>query len=375
MSPGSPLNRLSFLRTDHSFLSKAVIHPTTSFLLLNELWPLAKDSTKLVYARYQDVKPLIGEDPFKKSEEQLLADYDSARTIPILVFLGINEKDQGLTHGIYSGAPYFALDISSTGSIADQASELRKSLEGKGSKFLEGRMQMNFDAPDAAIFAQARSLVDWNRRNPFCAQCGHQTLSVHGGTKRICPPTDYSASPSTRPPCVARTGVNNITFPRTDPTVIMAVVSVDGKRVLVGRQKRWPSMWYSTLAGFIEPAESIEEAVRREVWEESGVKLGRVVIHSSQPWPYPANLMIGAIAQAAPGGEQINLKHEPELEDARWVLLDEIREALRVGSSGLGEAAGPDYKEGNIRVPPPTAIANQLLQAVVDGFVGDESKI
>jgi NAD+ diphosphatase len=117
----------------------------------------------------------------------------------------------------------------------------------------------------------------------------------------------------------------------------MAVVSADGQRVLLGRQRRWPQYWYSTLAGFLEPAESVEEAVRREVWEESGIKLGRVVVHSTQPWPYPANLMIGAIGQAIPEGEKIDLGNDPELEDAKWFTLDEVREGLRVGTSGLGE--------------------------------------
>jgi NAD+ diphosphatase len=155
----------------------------------------------------------------------------------------------------------------------------------------------------------------------------------------------------------------------------MAVVSHDGKRVLLGRQKRWPPFWYSTLAGFLEPAESVEEAVRREVWEESGVLLGRVVIHSTQPWPYPANLMIGAIAQALPHGEEILLKHDPELEDARWAGLDEIRTALKVGVSGLGEEPPEGYTKGSLRLPPRTAIANQLLQAVVDGFLGEAPKM
>lgn len=149
----------------------------------------------------------------------------------------------------------------------------------------------------------------------------------------------------------------------------MAVVSADGKRILLGRHKRWPPYWYSTLAGFLEPAESVEEAVRREVWEESGIHLGRVVIHSTQPWPYPANLMIGAIGQAIPGGEEVNLGHDAELEDAKWFEADEVREALRVGVSGLGEDPGPDYKEGNLRLPPKTAIAHQLIAAVVNGFV------
>lgn len=175
----------------------------------------------------------------------------------------------------------------------------------------------------AAIYAQARSLLDWNMRNPFCAQCGNSTLSLNAGTKRVCPPADLAGGgdkKEDRPPCATRGTISNISFPRTDPTVIMAVVSADGTRSLLGRQKRFPKNMYSALAGFLEPGESIEEAVRREVWEESGVRVGRVVVHSSQPWPFPASLMIGAIGQALPGdGEKINLGHDPELEDARWV--------------------------------------------------------
>lgn len=150
----------------------------------------------------------------------------------------------------------------------------------------------------AAIYAQARALLDWNARNPFCAGCGQPTLSINAGGKRTCPPSDLSrlqgAIGSTsgerpinmkeRPPCVTRQGISNLCFPRTDPTIIVAVVSHDNKRMLLGRSKRFPQYWYSTLAGFCEPAESIEEAVRREVWEETGVTAGRVVIHSTQPW-------------------------------------------------------------------------------------------
>lgn len=215
-------------------------------------------------------------------------------------------------------------------------------------------------------------------------------MSVNAGFKRTCPPTDksmkrvYNALPSTaeqpagsnaRPSCVTRTGISNLSFPRTDPTVIMAVVNSKGDKILLGRQKRWPPYWFSTLAGFAEPAESIEEAVRREVYEEAGVLLGRVVIHSTQPWPYPANLMIGAIGQAIPTGETIDLGNDPELDDARWFDFDEVREALQVGTSGLGEDAGPGYKEGGLRLPPNTAIANQLMTSVVNGFASGDSKI
>lgn len=178
-----------------------------------------------------------------------------------------------------------------------------------------------------------------------------------------------------RPPCATRKGISNLSFPRTDPTVIMAVINHKGDKILLGRQKRWPQYWYSTLAGFAEPAESIEEAVRREVYEESGILVGRVVIHSTQPWPYPANLMIGAVGQARPDGETIDLGNDPELDDAKWFDFAEVREALRVGTSGLGEEAGPEYKEGGLRLPPSTAIANQLMTSVVNGFAGGSSNL
>jgi NAD+ diphosphatase len=203
-------------------------------------------------------------------------------------------------------------------------------------------------------------------------------MSVNAGFKRTCPPTDASASATskTRPSCVTRTGISNLCFPRTDPTVIMAVINSTGTAILLGRQKRWPPYWYSTLAGFAEPAESIEEAVRREVYEESGILVGRVVIHSTQPWPYPANLMIGAIGQAVPEGETIDLGHDPELDDAKWFSFEEVREALKVGTSGLDERAGEGYKEGGLRLPPNTAIANQLMEAVCNGgFAGGEVKL
>lgn len=329
----------------------------------------------------------MGDDPYSKTEEDLVSEYNSTTTIPQLLFLGLDERNKaGLEYAAYSGSPFFALDVTPRGSFESEAISLIRDVEAQGLVFLKGRLHMSLPAHEAAMYAQARALLDWNARNQFCAGCGQPTLSIQAGMKRTCPPTDMasltasigsttSSPPTDRPACVTRKGVSNLSFPRTDPTIIVAVVSSDSRRVLVGRQKRWPPDWYSTLAGFVEPAESVEEAVRREAWEESGVTLGRVVIHSTQPWPYPANLMIGAIAQAVPGGEEIMLKHDPELEDAKWVDLEEVREALRVGTSAFGEDPATGYQEGNLRLPPSTAIANQLLTAVVGGFLGSAPKI
>jgi NAD+ diphosphatase len=346
-------------------------------LVFNTLNPLTKDPTELAFAQYDDVKSIIGENLYEGTEEDFIKAYNSTKYIPQVVFLGLDERKAGFVYKEhYKGAPLFAIDVTPQKHVSAAAEELISKLKGQGYNFAENRMNLSLNAQHAAIHAEARHVLDWNSRNPFCAGCGQPTLSINAGWKRSCPPTDFasldgatvttSETPRDRISCATRTGISNLSFPRTDPTVIMAVVSSDGSKILLGRQKRWPAYWYSTLAGFLEPAESVEEAVRREVWEESGIHLGRVVIHSTQPWPYPANLMIGAIGQATPEGEKVNLGNDAELEDAKWFTTEEVREALKVGTSGLGEPAGEGYKEGNLRLPPATAIAHQLLHGVVN---------
>lgn len=248
---------------------------------------------------------MIGNNPFSRSEDELIEQYDSTATIPQMIFLGLDVRNkEGMVYkDLYKGAPMWAVDVTPKGTHEAAAKKVVADLEARGLQFLESKMRgmiLSFPAEDAAIYAQARALLDWNARNPFCGGCGQPTLSVNAGGKRVCPPKDFSqikgavgsttsavpTDPVERPPCATRGRISNLSFPRTDPTVIMAVVSADGQKILLGRQKRWPEYWYSTLAGFIEPAESIEEAVRREVYEEAGVTVGRVVIHSSQPWPF-----------------------------------------------------------------------------------------
>ncbi|RFU33250.1 hypothetical protein B7463_g3060, partial [Scytalidium lignicola] len=224
----------------------------------------------------------------------------------------------------------------------------------------------------AAIFSMGRAFIDWNVRNPYCAQCGQSTVSVHAGGKRACPPTDMATvkssqgSPSVkRLSCATRNSVSNISFCRTDPSIIVAVISSDGKRTLLGHNSRWRPHWYSTLAGFCEPDESAEEATRREVWEETGVRIGRVVVQSTQPWPYPSSLMIGTIAQALPEHEEISLDNDAELADARWFDLQEVSESLDSWTVPMFEPPPPNYIDGKLMLPPSTAVANQLLRAIV----------
>ena len=159
--------------------------------------------------------------------------------------------------------------------------------------------------PEAALYGAARSLVDWHSRHQFCARCGGATHSIKAGWARQC---------ST---CSAEH------FPRTDPVVIM-LAEYEGK-VLIGRNARFPAGRFSALAGFVEPGETFEEAVRRELWEECGIRTGRVDYLFSQPWPFPSQLMIACMAQAL--GDELTIDEE-EIAEAMWVSKDDVRAAL-----------------------------------------------
>ncbi|KAI8872018.1 hypothetical protein GQ42DRAFT_108664, partial [Ramicandelaber brevisporus] len=168
---------------------------------------------------------------------------------------------------------------------------------------------------EAAIVAQASALIDWNRRYKHCPGCGKEMVADEAGYKRIC-----SAESSK---CSAHSGVQNFCYPRTDVAVIFGIISRDGKHLLLGRKENFP--WFSTLAGFLEPGESLEEAVRREALEEAGVQVGEVHYIASQPWPYPGSIMVGFLAHALTDDIVLNDK---ELESAHWFSVDEVGAAL-----------------------------------------------
>jgi NAD+ diphosphatase len=150
---------------------------------------------------------------------------------------------------------------------------------------------------DAGLLGYARAIVSWRRRHRFCGTCGAKTESAKSGHVLVC------SDPSCR----------HEQFPRVDPAIIVLIS--DAERVLLGRQATWPVGRYSTIAGFVEPGESLEDAVTREVFEETGIKVDRIEYHSSQPWPFPASLMLGFTAHAIT--TEVHLRDQ-ELEDARW---------------------------------------------------------
>lgn len=241
------------------------------------------------------------------------------------VFLGLDE-----------GAPRFAADLSDwspeAGAEAVAAGFFDPSVQhhpavGEAAGFRELRGLMTVLTPRAAeLAATAKAVLHWHRSHGFCATCGARSEMAEGGWQRRCPA------------CGAQH------FPRTDPVVIMLVTL--GNSVLLGRSPGWPEGMYSLLAGFVEPGETIEAAVRREVWEEAGVRCKAVRYLASQPWPFPASLMIGAGTEA----EDRSLSVDPvELEAARWVSREEVVRAF----------AG-DHPE--IRPPRRGAIAEFILR-------------
>jgi NAD+ diphosphatase len=187
-------------------------------------------------------------------------------------------------------------------------------------------------AEEAALAAYATAMVTWHRNHGYCARCGHATAMAEAGFVRKCP----------------NCGATH--HPRTDPVVIMLVRDDANDRVLLGRQARWPEGRFSALAGFVEPGESLEEAVAREVAEEAGVEVTGQRYRSSQPWPFPASLMIGFHAAYA-GGEP--RAADAELEAVRWFTREELASVV---------AGHTDF-----HVPPPAAIARRLIDEWLEG--------
>jgi NAD+ diphosphatase len=229
--------------------------------------------------------------------------------------------------GLRDGAPRYGLALDP--SAVEQ-------LKGTGEMFvidLRSIAVQGLIGPDhLAEVAEAKALLLWHARHRFCANCGAPTAVSEAGWKRDCPS------------CKA------MHFPRTDPVAIM--LAVDGDRCLLGRQARFGTGMWSCLAGFIEPGETIEDAVRRETFEEAGIACGNVRYFASQPWPFPMSLMIGCHAQALSFDITVD---RTELEDARWFSREEAAAMLtKTHTQGLS-------------TPPPIAIAHHIIRAWVEG--------
>lgn len=286
---GNRVDRLSEHRTPTS-LADALADPSARLFLL------------------EDDKVLIGDDGalFTRADAGVL---------------GAREADMVLLGWSEEGRPLLVAPVPEAG---EDAAIRRVGLRALATDGL-------VDEAALGALAQGRSLLAWHGRNGHCANCGEPTAISNGGLRRDC----------------ERCGVQH--FPRIDPVTIM--LAIDGDECLLGRSGRFQAKSYSCLAGYLEPGETIEAGVRREVAEESGISIGRVRYHSSQPWPFPSSLMIGCHAEAL---SRDIVRDEAELEDCRWFSREEVRLML--------DQTHPD----GLITPRPLAIAHRLIRSWVE---------
>jgi NAD+ diphosphatase len=283
---GSPLDRVAERRTDAAFIAAALASPEA---VVAPLW-----------------------------RSQNLFQGERARLFSTGQALGWEADPQRwIFLGLWEARPVFALDL---GHHEDPKTVLPEDAgEFADIRKLGGLLP----AGEASVLAYARGLIHWQSRTRFCGVCGNPCVPASAGHVMHC------------------TGCGIDHFPRSDPAVIMLVVRDDS--ILMGHATRFPEGMYSTLAGFVEPGESLEEAVRREVFEETGVRVGEVAYHSSQPWPFPSSLMLGFYGEGLT--EAIEFRDE-ELADARWFT----------------RAMCQDPEAHGFRLPGPDSIARRLIE-------------
>lgn len=287
-----PNNRAALFRTDEAWLKTAIQADNVLVFLMQKGQPLmAANGQNLVW---------LGPEVARLSPQGLQ------------IFLGQDK----------AGAPIFAIDM-------DPAFKLEGSLLQGAGEFTDMRAAAGGLSPmEANLASTARSLLEWHRNHPFCAKCGAKSEVTEAGWKRVCPS------------CGAEH------FPRTDPVAIMLAVKDD--KCLLGRQASWPAGFWSALAGFVEPGETLEQAAARELEEEAGIKADPASAEYlfCQPWPFPSSLMVGIILEAQT--TEVSVEQD-ELEAARWITREEARQVLA--------GTHPD-----IYAPPPMAVAHHILK-------------
>ena len=294
----SGLDRVTHLRADEAWLSARLADPRSRLI------PVWRSQNLFRAATGAESTPAA-----------LIATVGEVRHL-------LNGSDPVVLLGLLEDVAHFAVDLSH---LEDAAAA--SALVGRGEFADLRRYGALLEHRMGALLAYARGILHWHRRHRFCGVCGATTASVQAGHLRVC----------TNPDCRTQH------FPRTDPAVIMLVAH--GERCLLGRQKVWPPGMHSTLAGFVEPGESLEEAVAREVLEETGVSVEAVRYHSSQPWPFPASIMLGFHAEATRTTLAVN---RAELEDARWFSRAEL-------------LASPE--DETFRLPRRDSIARRLIES------------
>jgi NAD+ diphosphatase len=294
MSPANPftgtyLDRRAEARLRDDWLAEAIADPGTRFLVMHQ-------SAALVTA--------AGDHPARA----VFLPNDDPRVTPHL------DPERLILLGWFADQRCVLVDLDPAHASA-----------GQGETFAELRpLASELPEAEAALLAYARALNIWRANHRHCGRCGTPTIAVRAGHARYCATCDHES------------------FPRIDPAIIVLVH--DGERALLGRQASWAPNRYSTIAGFVEPGEALEDAVRREVGEETGIRVSAIDYHSSQPWPFPSSLMLGFHARGEYAAPTL---HDGELEDVRWFSRAELR-------------------SGAVQLPPREAISRRLIDSWLD---------
>lgn len=384
------VNRVLFLRENPQFIKQAVTHNSTRFLFFERSNPLINNAwdDKLVLATNGDgilsnklrtgLKNLpswtkVIETWSNHNETLEVGSRDN--DLPTIVFLGLEDESVGLDlsnvdhltfQDKYKGIPYFAVDLTKSTQLTKELLEAitkETNQDIKNLIFTTARKDfLEFTATESALFSHGKMFVDWLNRNRFCPGCGSKVIPIHGGGRLHCTNNKVREQRGdvTKYECpVKNVFVSNVSFPRTDAVIITAITNTDRTKMLLSLNKRF--RMYSCTSGFMEPSETVEVATKREIWEETGVVCSKINIVMTQPWPFPANLMIGCIAEVEFNGEneKIYLGHDNELEDAKWFDMDFI-EKLVYGFSD------DDPAPKDVVIPEGATIAHQLIKMVVD---------
>ncbi|KXN72731.1 hypothetical protein CONCODRAFT_4466 [Conidiobolus coronatus NRRL 28638] len=368
---GNPLNRISDFRDNEQFLNNLINSESSHFTIFNNKRALFSSETRSVaWFPRSELTKLIPSD----------WEYTLKNTIPLelsgltLTLLGIpnnnNELDNG--KGVES---YWAINLQDSWLSESKGEEFQSEIKENNLKWLSLRpTAFSLQFMEASIVGLAFSMIDWSNKNKFCSCCGSRTVSGESGYKRVCSSTlDPSLIPensnlhiNTTGECQSKSSVTNFSYPRTDPVAIFCIVSENGEEILLGKKGAYLGGMYSCLAGFIEPGESLEEAVQREAFEESGIKVKDVFYSTSQPWPFPNNLMLGCYATAINKNIKID---EKELSDANWFTKAQIQECLKTNSENWknigklmktadGSSQMPEF---DLLIPDKYAIAHNLI--------------
>lgn len=300
----NPLDRQGILRRNGDWLNEQLHNPTTRIVAM---W-----QTKNLFVSEESPIPVF---------------------VPPAVVADLLPTAEPIFLGTWNEISYFAIDL-----VGESAPEAVTAL----GSFQDLRFRPGIDPQLAAILGYAKGMIYWHSRHHYCSDCGSLTGSRDGGFVRNCLSSTCGKSH----------------FPRTDMAIIVVVHGLDeagNERCMLARQPTWPVGRYSVIAGFVEPGESLEMAVLREVKEETDIDIKSVEYHSSQPWPFPGSLMLGFMAEAS--SHEINTVDQ-ELEHARWFTRQELKDAV---------------KSGQLKLPPTTAISYRLIESWFDG--GDVGRL